>query len=142
MLSVSYKTSPVAQRQQMRYFISATLLVAAVIHMLPVVGVMGSTRLSELYGITVGEQNIEILMRHRAVLFGLLGVFLVYAAFNPRFQAAAFIAGLVSVGAFLLLALSVGQYNSQLSRVVIADIVALVFLIAGAVALALSTREA
>ena len=57
----------------MRYFISATLLVAAVIHLLPLVGVVGPTRLSELYGITVSEPNIEILMRHRAVLFGLLG---------------------------------------------------------------------
>ena len=126
----------------MRYFISATLLVAAVIHLLPLVGVVGPTRLSELYGITVSEPNIEILMRHRAVLFGLLGAFLAFAAFNPAFQKAGFIAGIVSVVSFLLVAVSVGQYNSQLSRVVVADVVALVALVAGGVALALSERRA
>jgi hypothetical protein len=122
----------------MRYFISATLLVAAVIHLLPIVGVTGAARLSGLYGINVTEPNLEILMRHRAVLFGLLGAFLVIAAFTPRFQVAGFIAGFVSVVSFLILALNVGQYNLQLSRVVFADIVALVSLVAGGIALALT----
>jgi hypothetical protein len=126
----------------MRFFIAASLLLAAVIHLLPLVGVIGPTRLSELYGITVSDQNLEILLRHRAVLFGLLGAFLIFAAFNPPFQVAGFIAGLVSVASFLLLAFSVGQYNSQLSRVVVADILALVFLVAGGAALAVSKRVA
>lgn len=29
------------------------------------------------------EPNLEILMRHRAVLFGLIGAFMVFAAFKP-----------------------------------------------------------
>lgn len=125
----------------MRYFISASLLLTAVIHLLPLVGVVGATPLSELYGIAVSEPNIEILMRHRAVLFGLLGAFLTFAAFNPSLQRAGFIAGIVSVVSFLLLAISVGQYNWQLSRVVVADVVALLALVAGGVALALSERR-
>jgi amino acid permease len=73
-------------------------------------------------------------MRHRAVLFGLLGVFLVYAAFQPALQTLAFIAALVSVASFLWLARSVGGYNPQLERVFIADGVALVCLILGGAA--------
>lgn len=70
-------------------------------------------------------------MRHRAVLFGLLGVFLLFAAFNPAVQSGAFIAGFISVTSFLWLAWSIGNYNEQIARVFIADIVALVCLIIG-----------
>ncbi|MFO0216128.1 MAG: hypothetical protein ACK511_08930 [Burkholderiales bacterium] len=79
-------------------------------------------------------------MRHRAVLFGLLGVFLLYAAFRPTFQPAAFVAGVVSVLSFLYLAWSVGGYNAQIGRVFTTDIVALVCLVVGAAAYAYLTR--
>jgi hypothetical protein len=73
-------------------------------------------------------------MRHRAVLFGLLGLFLLFAAFRPPFQTIAFIAGFVSVVSFLWLAWSVGGYNAQVARVFLADIVALACLMIGFVA--------
>lgn len=115
----------------MRWFISAMLLVVAVIHLLPLSGVLGSGRLSALYGLSFDEPNLAILMRHRAVLFGMLGVFLAAAAFVPSLQAMAFGAGFVSVIAFLVLALATGGYNDQIGRVVTADVLALVCLTAG-----------
>ena len=90
---------------------------------------------AKLYGMPFGEPNLEILMRHRAVLFGLLGAFLIAAAFMPALQTAAFIAGFASVVSFLWLAWSVGGYNPQISRVVVADVVALVCLVIGGVVL-------
>jgi hypothetical protein len=120
----------------MRYLVSAMLVIVAIIHLLPLSGVIGSERLASLYGIPFGEPNIAILMRHRAVLFGLLGLFLLIAAFAPRFQLAAFVIGFVSVVSFLWLASSVGGYNAAIGRVVTADIVALVCLIVGAAAYA------
>jgi len=116
----------------MRYLVSAMLLVVAVIHLLPLSGVPGGERLATLYGISANEPNLAILMRHRAVLFGLLGLFLLYAAFSPPLQTLAFIAGFISVVSFLWLAWSVGGYNAQVARVVMADIVALVCLVVGA----------
>jgi hypothetical protein len=116
------------------------LIVVAAIHLLPVAGVMGGERLSALYGIPVAEPNLAILMRHRAVLFGLLGVFLLYAAFRPANQVAAFISGFVSVVSFLVLAWSVGGYNAQIGRVFIADIVALACLLVGIAAYVYSRR--
>jgi hypothetical protein len=118
----------------MRHVITASLIVAAIIHLLPLPGVLGSTRLAALYGLDFTEPNLAILMRHRAVLFGLLGVFLLYAAFKPALQPLALAAGLVSVVSFLALAWLSDGYNSQVGRVVIADIVALIALIAGTVA--------
>lgn len=124
----------------MRHLISAALIVVAIIHLMPLLGVLGSERLGALYGIRFDDPNLTILMRHRAVLFGVLGVFLLYAAFRPAFQPAALIAGFVSVVTFLGLAWSVGGYNAQLGRVVTADIVALACLVVGAAAYAMSTR--
>lgn len=106
----------------------------AVIHLLPLPGVLGSERLAALYGLSNDEPNLAILMRHRAVLFGLLGLFLLFAAFRPPFQRVALMAGFVSVASFLWLAWSVGGYNAQVARVFMADIVALARLIVGVAA--------
>ena len=125
----------------MRHLISAMLIVVAIIHLLPLSGVLGGERLSALYGIRFDEPNLEILMRHRAVLFGLLGGFMFYAAFKSSYQRAAFLAGLVSVVSFLVLAWSVGGYNAEVGRVFVADIVALVCLVAGAAAYGYLQRE-
>jgi hypothetical protein len=58
------------------------LIVVAVIHLLPVSGVISGERLSTLYGLSFDEANIEILMRHMAVLYGIPGVFILYSAFR------------------------------------------------------------
>lgn len=118
----------------MKHLVSAMLVVVAIIHLLPLSGVVSSDRLTALYGLNFSEPNLAILMRHRAVLFGILGVFLLFAAFHPPLQLAAFIVGFVSVISFLWLAWSVGDYNGQVARVFAADIVALLCLITGAVA--------
>ena len=114
-----------------RYLIPAMLIVVGVIHLLPLSGVLGSERLATLYGLSFGESNLAILMRHRAVLFGLLGVFLLLAAFRPMLRTVAFIAGMVSVVSFLWIAAAVGNYNEQIGKVVTADVFAFVCLIIG-----------
>ena len=124
----------------MKYLVSAMLIVAGVIHLLPLSGVLGSERLASLYGLQFNEPNLEILMRHRAVLFGLIGAFMVFAAFKPAYQTVAFIGGFISVLSFFYLAWSVGGYNAQVGRVVIADVVALVCLVVGGVAHAFPQR--
>ena len=67
-------------------------------------------------------------MRHRALLFGLLGLFMVYAAFKPSIQPLAFFAGFLSVVSFIAIAWSVGGYNEAVRKVVIADVVAVIAL--------------
>jgi hypothetical protein len=117
-----------------KYLVSAMLIVVGVIHLLPVSGVIGPERLASLYGLRFDDPNLAILMRHRAVLFGLLGAFLVYAAFRPSWQPVAFLAGLVSVVSFLWIAKTTGGYNAAIARVYMADLVALACLVVGTVA--------
>lgn len=118
----------------MRILISAALIIVGVIHLLPLSGVLGNKQLETLYALSFTDPNLSILMRHRAVLFGLLGLFFLLAAFQPQYQPVAFVAGFVSVVSFLWLALDVGGYNAQVARVFRADIIALVCLIIGVVA--------
>ncbi|WP_342245064.1 phosphopantetheine adenylyltransferase [Pseudomonas sp. OTU5201] len=109
--------------------ISGLLIVAGIIHLLPVSGLLGAERLAALYGLSFSEPNLLILMRHRAVLFGLLGALLASAAFRPALQPAAMLGGMISVLSFLLLAWLTPGYNTALHKVVIADWVALVCLV-------------
>lgn len=115
----------------MRFVVPSVLILVAVIHALPLMGVLGATKLSRLYGITVQEPNLELLLRHRAVLFGLLAAFLMYAAFRPELHRLGLVAGLVSVVSFLILAQPTSSLNTALITVVRADWLALALLAVG-----------
>jgi hypothetical protein len=118
----------------MRFVVPAVLILVAIIHALPVLGVLGADKLSQLYGITVQDPNLELLLRHRAVLFGLLAAFLAYAAIRPDLQRIALLIGFASVSSFLVLAQLSSSYNDALGTVVRADLLALALLLIAAVA--------
>lgn len=118
----------------LRKLVSAMLLIVALIHLLPSSGALGVEKLTALYGLSFDEPNLEILMRHRAVLFGLLGLFFAFAAFESRFHTVALIVGFVSVVSFLLFAWTGEGHNAQIGRVIGADIIALVCLVVGGIA--------
>lgn len=104
--------------------ITVALLIVAVIHLLPISGYLGISRLSSLYAINISDPNLEILMRHRAMLFGILGGLFAYAAFQTKLQPFALLAGFVSVLSFFYLSYTVGGFNQAIKKIVIADIVA------------------
>ena len=114
-------------------FIAAALIIAGVAHLLPLAGVLGAERLSGMYGVPIAGHDIEILMRHRAVLFGLLGLFLAGAAFQPEWRGPAFVAGGASMASFIWLAWTVGGVNDAVRRIVFIDAAVLVVLLAAAV---------
>jgi hypothetical protein len=61
-------------------------------------------------------------MRHRAVLFGIVGGLLLAAAFHPPLRSIGIAAGLVSMLSFVLVALAIGGYNDELRRLVWIDV--------------------
>jgi hypothetical protein len=103
--------------------------VVALIHLMPVTGVLGGERLQALYGLRVDEPSLSILLRHRAVLFAIVGGVLLAAAVHPPWRGLALVVGLVSVGSFLLLAHLEGGGNAALHRVVRIDALALAALL-------------
>lgn len=111
---------------------SLALIACAAIHLAPSVGILGSKWLGKLYGLPIHEPNLLLLTQHRAVLFGLLGLALLFAAFKPQFHGVALLAGLVSVVAFLALAhFTTGELTPEIQRVVRVDWFALAFLLLG-----------
>jgi hypothetical protein len=125
-----------------KYVVAVSLVIVGIIHLLPLSGVIGGERLSALYGLSLNEPNIAILMRHRAVLFGILGFFFIAAVFKQSFQPYAFGVGFVSVLSFIGLAWAAGNYNEQIARVVTADLIALAALIIGSIAFGYQTLKA
>ena len=110
--------------------ITALLLVGVgILHLAPVAGVTGVASLGRLYGITIESPEIEILLRHRAVLFGIVGGLLLVSAFAPRLQTIALLTGLISIVSFLWIARATGHYGPTIERIVEADILALVALV-------------
>lgn len=110
------------------------LLIPGIIHLLPLSGVLGGQRLMALYGIEINDPNLLIMMQHRAVLFGILGLFLIISAVRSELQRPAIIAGLISTLSFIAIALWVGGYNELIQRVIVADVIAIACLL-GAVAM-------
>lgn len=122
-------SKPSISNSAMEKLTSFSLIVVAIIHLLPLAGVMSADKLSLLYGVTLDDPNLVILMRHRAVIFALLGGFILLSAFQPQLQLIAIIAAYISVLAFLIIAWQTGDYSAAIRKVVILDVLALLCLL-------------
>jgi hypothetical protein len=118
----------------MKYVSIVALFVAGLIHLLPVPGVIGAPVLTRTYGIAVEDPNTSILLQHRALLFGVLGLLMWGAIAVPSLRLTVLAVALFSAASFIVVALWVGGYNAAIGRVVTADVVASILLIAGLVA--------
>ncbi len=117
----------------MSHLIKALILLAALINLAPIVGALSSDRLQALYGIPIDGPDLEILLRHRAVLFGLVGALLAIAAFHPPLRTVAYAAGFISMVSFVAVLRLVGNANANLSRVEFVDWIGIVALLAAVV---------
>jgi len=112
---------------------TALILVVGLVNLLPVSGVVSASRLQSLYGVALDDANLLILMRHRAVLFGIVGGILVASAFHSPLRPVGLAVGLTSMLSFVLIAWLEGTCNAELRRVVVVDLVASVVLLGAAV---------
>jgi hypothetical protein len=101
------------------WVVRAVLSIVAVVKFLPFVGVLGSNRLELLYGLQIEDPNLLLLLRHRAVLFGLLGAFLLTSALGDpsKWHGPALLASWISVVSFLVLGNDANQLNASVNRV-------------------------
>ena len=113
----------------MERVISVLLVVVGLVNFFPVIGVLSAEALSKAYGIELPKGDLLILMRHRGLLFGIVGTLIISSAFMRHLQTAAMVAGFVSMVGFLVLAFSAGGYGAKIQGVVVADIVATVLLV-------------
>jgi hypothetical protein len=117
----------------MEKVITLCLVVVGLINFAPVTGIISAQKLETTYSVTLAGNDLPILMRHRALLFGILGAFILYSAFNPFYQPAAMIMGGASMVGFALLVLGVGGYNEAVGKVLFIDILGILFLLVAVV---------
>lgn len=101
------------------------LIAVGLLHLLPVAGVLGARQLDRLYGVSTASPSMQLLLRHRAALFGIVGGLLLLAAADHALRPVAFAVGGFSLASYLLLAALTPGYNAHLGRVVVIDQVAL-----------------
>jgi len=104
------------------------LLLVGLINFFPIIGILSLDKINQAYGLSVNDNNLAILLRHRALLFGLIGGFVIYSVFNPKFQIAAIILAAISMLGYLYFFWSIGNSNPELLKIAQADIVGIVLL--------------
>ncbi len=115
------------------------MLLLAAVHALPVLGVLGGATLREGYGLTSLAPSTELLLRHRAVLFGLLAAGALWSLRRHSLRMPMLAALAIADASFLYFAVRAEQLNSALHNVALADLGAL--LLAAVAALALRHQD-
>jgi hypothetical protein len=106
------------------------LFLTSIVNILPVLGAFLPSKMKDAYGIDVPDANFELLLRHRAVLFGIVGGFMLYAAITKNYLSLASIIGLISMISFIMLYFTIGgQINESLTKVMKIDVVAAIVLL-------------
>lgn len=122
----------------MHYLYLGLLIIVGLINFIPITGVASADTLARLYGIPAPQGDLLILMKHRALLFGILGALILASAFRPHLQNTAIICAFASMIGFIILALLEGTYGPEIKKVITADIIGLILLSA---AIALKTLK-
>jgi hypothetical protein len=81
--------------------------------------------------VALAGDDLLLLMRHRAVLLGLVGAFILIAAIRVQWRKAATVAGLVSMLSFVSIAIPPQAHGAALQRVFWIDVIACVLLFGG-----------
>ena len=100
----------------------AVLVAAGIVHLLPAAGLLGARQLQRLYGVALDHPDLIVLMRHRALLFAVLGIGLIAAVAWPSLRTAMLLAGLVSTAGFCVLAATQPELGGALRRVAWIDL--------------------
>jgi len=113
--------------------IGLVLFFAGLVHLLPAIGVLGGSQLASLYGVHVDDPAILLLLRHRALLFGVLGAGMIGACFVRKMRDGMLPMALFSTVGFVVLA-NDSPVNAVLARVMYIDLALSVLLAAALLA--------
>lgn len=110
----------------MRYLVPFLFYLLAIIHILPALSGLSSSRIASLYGISAGDNQLMTLLQHRAVLFGFVAAACIYAAHTPSARWAVLIGAVISMGSFIVIAALRGTMSGALNKIVVVDGIGLV----------------
>lgn len=113
--------------------LTLSLLIVGIINFLPIVGILGIKSLESAYQVKITSSDLLILMQHRALLFGLLGGFIIFSCFNSQYQGAAMLMAAISMIAYAALVHITGTDNQAILNVLYIDYTGLFFLALAAI---------
>ena len=118
-----------------------TLFIAGLINLLPSLLAFLPDKISKSYGVEIPNANYELLLRHRAILFGIIGGLMIFSAILKKYYELSTIAGLVSMTSFIIFYFLIGNnINSELKKVMIIDVFATVILCIGFILFLLKSK--
>lgn len=110
------------------------LFIAGVINALPALLAFLPDKIGSSYGIEVPNANYELLLRHRAVLFGIVGGLMIYSAFSKKNYAMAAGIGFISMLSFVvLLHVMTGEISAELRKIMMIDVFGMLILLFGCI---------
>jgi len=112
--------------------VRTVLLLIGLLNVAPAAIALLPERIGSTYGVSGLSADAVLMMRHRAVLLGLVGAGLLLAVWLPRLRIAAIGAAAVSKVSFIALVFGLGA-NDALTRVAWIDVAALALIGAAAV---------
>jgi hypothetical protein len=127
--------------RNMELIFRITLFIAGLINLLPALLAFLPDKISNSYGIDIPNSNYELLLRHRAILFGIIGGLMIFSAIVKKHYEISTIAGLISMLSFILLYFLIDKgINSELKKVMMIDIVATAILCIGLILFLLKSK--
>ncbi len=109
--------------------VSIILIIVGIINLLPLIVFFDPSKTVKLYGFPIEGESLIILMRHRGVLLGLVGIALITAAFKSEYILLAIGLALISKFAFNFLTFTSTGYTSEIQRVALIDVGSIVLLL-------------
>ena len=119
-----------------------SLFIAGVINILPSILAFLPNKISKSYGVELSNGNYELLLRHRAALFGIIGGFMLFSAISKKYYEGSTIIGPISIFSFIVLYFLIDkEINSELKKVMQIDVVATIILVMGFVLYLISLKN-
>jgi len=112
--------------------ISVLIIIAGLINLAPLIGILSRAKLGALYRLSDISPDLEILLRHRALMFGLIGGFMLYGPFRPNLWWPVITIGLISMAGFIVLAGHIGAYGPEIKKIMIIDAIGIAALVIAA----------
>lgn len=111
----------------MKIIFRISLVLVGLINLAPVMGVFSAQQMAEAYGVAINQSEMVVLLKHRALLFGLLGGFTLFAVFVRSLQLPALLMSGLSMSGFALLMHFESVTSPAMQRILMFDYVGLVF---------------
>jgi hypothetical protein len=109
-----------------------SLFIAGIINFLPSLLAFFPEKISKSYGIEAPNASNELILRHRAILFGIIGLLMLYSSIMKKYYGLSSSFGLISMISFIVLYFIIGkEISAELKKVMFIDLVGTIILLLG-----------